>query len=116
MFEPDVNKGLQQEDLFELFRLQLKKDFESSGLDASFTDDLPNAYETLREVILVQVERLLAGGSQYFSGLLYRIDISEQQLHKYSSLHPDLNLAGALAELIIKRVLQKVILKKRFSS
>jgi hypothetical protein len=115
MFEPDLNKGLQQEDLFELFRLQLKKDFESSGLDATFTNELPNAFEELQKVILKQVEYLLSSGSQYFAGLLYRIDISEQQLHKYGNQHPDLNLAETLAELIIKRVLQKVILKKRFS-
>src|SRR6476661_2161748 len=115
MFEPDFNKGLQQEDLFELFRLQLKKDFESCGINSDFTGRLPAEYEQLRNIILVEIEKLLAGASQYLQGLLYRIDISEQQLSKYGKQHPDLNLAETIAELIIKRVLQKVILKKRFS-
>ncbi len=115
MFEPEINKGLQQEDLFELFRLQLKKDFESCGLDVTFTDDLPSIFEELQKIILKQVEYLLSGGSQYFAGLLYRIDISEQQIQRYGNDHPHLNLAETLSELIIKRVLQKVILKKRFS-
>ena len=115
MNEPDVNKGLQQEDLFELFRAQLRKDFEISGLDASFTENLPAQYAELRALILTNIERLIAGGSQYFAGLLYRVDISEAQLGKYSRQHQHLNLAETITELIIKRTLQKVILKKRFS-
>jgi hypothetical protein len=115
MLEPEVNSGLQQEDLFELFRQQLKKDFESCGIDATFTISLTPEYETLFKIILLQVERLIAGASQYFAGLLYRVDISEQQLQKHASRYPDQNLAETISELIIKRTLQKVILKKRFS-
>ena len=32
---------LQQQGLFELFRLQLKKDFEGAGLDAGFCEHIP---------------------------------------------------------------------------
>jgi hypothetical protein len=115
MFEPDVNTELQQQDLFELFRLQLKKDFESSGIDAAFADGLSAEYDALRSTVIAKVQQLLAGGSPYFTGLLYRIDISEKQLGDYSLAHHDLNLAESISELIIKRTLQKVILKKRFS-
>jgi hypothetical protein len=115
MNEPDVNRGLQQEDLFELFRLQLKKDFESCGIDSAFTDGLPAGYDALRKILLTQVEKLFVTGSQYFAGLLYRVDISEKQLARYSNEHQELNLAETITELIIKRTLQKVILKKRFS-
>lgn len=115
MSDIEVNKGLQERDLFELFRLQLKKDFEGSGLEAGFTDGLPSEYGQLRDIILRQIERLLAAGSSYLPGLLYRIDISEGQLSAHGNRNPGMNLAEVIAELIIKRTLQKVILKKRFS-
>ena len=40
---------LLKQDLFELFKIQLKKDFEGSGLNGDFADNLPSAFEDLRE-------------------------------------------------------------------
>ena len=108
MFEPDVNRGLQQEDLFELFRLQLKKDFESCGLDATFTDGLPSIFEELQKIILKQVEYLLSGGSQYFAGLLGAgiAEASEnatnlEKLNTYADGYYQLGLYALIAGVVL---------------
>lgn len=115
MEEIEVKNQLLQQDLFELFKIQLRKDFETSGLDADFVDTLPSAFELLKEVIIYQLKRILKNSYSSLSNLLYRIDVSELQIKKYQGLHKTLSFEEIVAELIIKRVLQKIILKKRFS-
>ena len=47
--------------------------------------------------------------------LLYRIDITELQIKNAALKNPELHLQFLLAELIIKRILQKVVLKELYS-
>ncbi len=115
MFEPEAIKQLQNEDLFVLFAQQLRKDFESSGLPADFVDHLSRDFETLRTQIAEVLEPLNRNHSANLPTLLYRVDLSEHQLRKYGAAEPDLSFELMLAGLIIKRILQKVILKKTFS-
>ena len=42
MEELDVNDYLIRENLFELFKIQLKKDFDSCSLSTDFIDNLPS--------------------------------------------------------------------------
>ena len=114
MEEIDIFASLQQENLFELFKSQLKKDFEGAGANADFTAQLPAGFDALKAA-LVEVLNPLAQQATALPSLLYRVDISEQQLHKYQQAHPQLSFEEMIAELIIKRVLQKVILRKTFS-
>lgn len=116
MNEPDLNRQLHSEDLFELFCAQLRKDFQGSGLNADFTENLPREFIPIRTLICKELEKIMNGSLSSLQGLLYRVDISEQQLKQYRSAESTRNYPELLAELIIKRVLQKVILKKRFSS
>lgn len=115
MEEIDVNNSLQQESLFAQFKSQLKKDFEGAGVAADFTDDLPSDLDLLKERIQQALQPLVRGNMSLLSSLFYRIDISEQQLRNYEQQHKQLSFEELAAELIIKRVLQKVILRKRFS-
>jgi hypothetical protein len=115
MEEIDLNTALARDDLFTLFKLQLKKDFESVGVNGTFIDDLPLQLEALKQCIVGALKPLQQSNANGLMSLLYRIDISETQLKNYHSSHPGLGLEELLAELIIKRVLQKVILKKKFS-
>lgn len=116
MEELDINTSLLKENLFELFKAQLKKDFESAGVNAGFTEQLPCDFEAMRQIIIAELEPMLKTGGTLVSSLLYRIDISEMQLRNYQDSHPDLSFPETLAELIIKRILQKVILKKTYSN
>ena len=47
--------------------------------------------------------------------LLYRIDITELQIKREAISYPEKNFQQILAELIVKRILQKVILKDLYS-
>jgi hypothetical protein len=111
----DVNNYLLKENLFGLFKNQLKKDFEGAGLSVDFTDDLPLGFDALKTSVMMRLEPLLKNNSTLLSSLLYRIDISEIQLQNYQRKNPSLPFDEVLAELIIKRILQKVIFKKTFS-
>jgi hypothetical protein len=115
MEEPDVNNYLLKENLFDLFKAQLKKDFESSGINGDFTDGLSTDFQALKDAVITALWPLLRGSSSGLSALLYRIDINEHQLNNYQQEHSSMQFQEVLAELIIKRILQKVILKKTFS-
>ena len=114
MEELDVNDYLIRENLFELFKIQLKKDFDSCSLSTDFIDNLPSQFELLKNSLLLELKPLLKANS-ILSNLLYRIDISELQIKNYHLKNSTINFEEVLAELIIKRILQKVILKKKFS-
>ncbi len=115
MEELDVNNYLLKENLFDLFKTQLRKDFESAGVNGVFADNLPLNFDALKIFLIQQLEPLLKSNSSLISSLLYRIDISEIQLQNYQRKNHSLSFDEVLAELIIKRILQKVILKKTFS-
>ena len=116
MEELDVNNYLFKENLFDLFTAQLKKDFEGAGVNADFTESLPRAFETLTFVLVEELKKISNNSSTLISSLLYRIDISEIQIRNYQLKNPKLDFEQTLAELIIKRILQKVILKRTYSA
>lgn len=111
MEDLEVNNYLIKENLFELFKMQLKKDFSTCGLSIDFIENLPVYFGDLKFVILQQLKPLFKTNSQ-LSNLLYRVDISEVQLKKYQPKNNPYNFEEAVAELIIKRTLQKIIFKK----
>ncbi len=105
---------LQQQGLFELFRLQLKKDFEGAGLDAGFCEHIPQEWSILKNVLQEQLTRAGKMGGRELENLLYRIDVSEEQIKRYSKLNPSISFLELVSELVIKRVLQKVVIRKNF--
>lgn len=114
MEELDVNNYLVQQNLFDLFKTQLKKDFSSCSLNVDFIEGLHADLPHLKVEIIKELEPLLKNSSQ-LSALLYRIDISEAQIKSYMDKNRSMGFEEILSELIIKRILQKVILKKKFS-
>lgn len=114
MEELDVNNYLVQQNLFDLFKTQLKKDFSSCSLSVDFINDLHADLPHLKAELIKELEPLLKNNSQ-LSALLYRIDISEAQIKSYTDKNKTMSFEEILSELIIKRILQKVILKKKFS-
>lgn len=115
MEEPDINTHFLKQNLFELFKEQLIKDFESSGISVDFAVNLPADFNALKSLITQQIQYLEQYQSNRIPILLYRIDITEAQIKKYSHLQPELSYQALLSELIIKRILQKIILKKTYS-
>lgn len=112
---PDVLHSLERPELFEKFKAQLYKDFELAGL-ADYAPKLSsNILNDVYDEVLNSVLLIERKDSTSLMTLLYRIDISQQQLKTASQTSPN-NLKQVMAELIIKRILQKVILKEKYSS
>ena len=113
--EIDSNYSLQRVDVFEKFKTQLQRDFELCG----FLDITPklssNNLEHVFNEVLKSVLTIEKKDSSSIQNLLYRIDVTELQIKKEASNHPEKNFQQILAELIVKRILQKVILKEQYS-
>lgn len=115
MEELDVNNYLVQQNLFDLFKIQLRKDFSSCSLPVDFINDLHADLPHLKAAVIKELDCLLKNSTQ-LTNLLYRIDINETQIKNYTDKNKSMGFEEILSELIIKRILQKVILKKKFSS
>ena len=103
----DVFHSLQKTDLFEKFKLQLHKDYELAGFEMYSPKIYSNNLDVITDEIyssLLKIEKASLTGIQ---NLLYRIDISEQQLRQASELNAQLNFNQVITELIIKRTLHK---------
>lgn len=115
MEELDISASLLQNDLFDLFKKQLRKDFEGSGLEGQFAEVLPPVFDLLKASLMQELHPLVRNNSSLLASLLYRVDISERQLKSYREASTGMDMEELLSELIIKRILQKIILKKKFS-
>ena len=95
---------------------QIQKEF--SFFDTTILFDNSNNYtfSYLCEQILPQVKKLILADNQKLYAFLYRIDINEAQIKKESNSNIDKPFEEIISQLIIKRCLQKVVLRKLFSS
>lgn len=100
------NKGLLRELI-----LQLNKDFRSAGIPLKLLLGKGYSFEELCHDITQAFESL---PMQTIFNLLYRVDVSEDQLKRgmpTNGVDSDL-----LVQLIVKRELQKVVIRKIYSS
>lgn len=113
---PDIKNQLSSKDLFDAFKTQLAKDFEQSNFPFDFVGTLEPNYNSIHEKIAFELQRNEKRTGFTLMSLLYRIDISEAQLKKYLVEHKSENHFNVIAELIIKRVLQKVVTKQYYKN
>ena len=113
---PDIKNQLSSKELFEAFKAQLVRDFEQSNFPADFVADLEADYHRIHEKIVSELQRSESKADFNLMNLLYRVDISETQLKKYLSESKGQSHYDVLAELIIKRVLQKAVIKRFYKS
>lgn len=112
---PDVINSLQKPDLFEKFKLQLNRDFELCGFSDHTPTFVSNDLQEVFDAVLKAVINLEHKGSTHLMNLLYRIDLTEKQIKSASLQNPETPFQHLIAELIIKRILQKVIIKEQYS-
>lgn len=110
----NIRNQLRHKDLFEKFKVQLAKDFEQSNFSAEFVAGLEPDYSTILEIIARELKRNEKKSETNLMQLLYRVDISEAQLKSYLNERGEDDHFNILAELIIKRVLQKVVIKQYY--
>lgn len=112
---PELHSHLQKKDLFADFKTQLKKDFEECNCDIGFVEMLKPDFEDIRARLATEL-RLNDKRSLFnLQQLLYRVDIQEKQLSNYLKQHAGEDYLEVVAELIIKRILQKIVLRNYFS-
>ncbi len=113
---PTIKNQLSSNDLFDAFKRQLIKDFEQSNFPADFVVGLKPEYSSILEKIAVELQRNEHKTDFNVPQLLYRIDISEAQLKRYLTENINESYFKVIAELIIKRVLQKVVTKQFYKN
>lgn len=109
-----LNDQLSRKDLFDAFKVQLAKDFQQSNFSADFVETLEPDYSLIYEAIMRELQRSQKWADADVMKLLYRVDISEAQLKRYLDKHPHEHHLNTIAELIIKRELQKVVIKEYY--
>lgn len=113
---PNIKNQLSSKDLFDAFKTQLIRDFEKSNFPTDFVAALEPNYNIIHEKIADELQRSEKRTGFNVMQLLYRIDISETQLKKYLNEKGNENHFNVIAELIIKRVLQKVVTKQYYKN
>lgn len=113
---PEIKSQLSSKELFDAFKRQLVRDFEQSNFPADFVEALEPDYRVIHEKIAFELQRNEKKSDFNLMQLLYRIDISEAQLKKYLFEYKNDNYFNIIAELIIKRVLQKVVIKQFYKN
>jgi len=96
----------------EKFKAQVHKDFELAGVLQYLPFLETRTLEELQQSFYRSVMALETGNS--LKNLLYRIDLTEKQIAAAAREQPGKPLQLVLAELMIKRILQKVVLKERY--
>ena len=111
---PEIKNQLSRTELFDAFKKQLAKDFQQSNFAVEFVDALEPEYSTIHQKIVFELQR--NENNADLMNLLYRVDISEAQLKRYLGEAKEVNHFSVLSELIIKRELQKVVIKQYYKS
>lgn len=111
---PTIKDQLNSKDLFDAFKVQLIRDFEKCNFPTDFVPALQPSYSIIHEKILEELQQSEKRPGFNVMQLLYRVDISESQLKKYLDEKGNENHFSVIAELVIKRVLQKVVTKQYY--
>ena len=95
---------------------QIIKDFEMFGMEVKFSGNAYNAYEELFDQIEPHIKKMVDSNRQKFLGILYRIDLSDEQIQKAVNSNSSEPFSVIVTDLIIKRELQKVVIRNHYKS
>ena len=105
-----------RQDLIEKVVTQIKKDFNWFSFEIVFTGKRETPYQELFVQVLPLIEELLNNDYAKLLALLYRIDIEEEMLNRTLKLHNHADTDEIITDLILKRELQKVLIREMYSS
>jgi len=103
-------------DLLEKVVEQIKKDFNWFNFEITFTGKGESPYQELYVQILPLIEELLNDDYPKLMAMLYRIDLDEEFLNKKLKENHHSDTDEVITDLILKRELQKVIIRDAYSS
>lgn len=111
---PDISNYSNRIDLIKATAEQIIKDFDMFGLEITFSGNAYDAYRELFEQIEPHINQLLHSNRSKFMGILYRIDLSDEQIKKAVENNSSASFSAIISDLIIKRELQKVVIKNQY--
>jgi hypothetical protein len=110
----DLSIYINRLDLIKDTANQIIKDFDMFGMEIKFSGNAYNAYEELFEQIEPNINKLIQSNQQKFMGILYRIDLSDEQIKKAVTENSIEPFSCIVTDLIIKRELQKVVIRNHY--
>lgn len=103
-------------DLLEKVVVQLKKDFNWFSFEITFKGDKETPYQELYNQILPLIDEMLNDDFPKLTAILYRIDLDEDFLDRKLRENSHSDTDEVITDLILKRELQKVIIRELYSS
>jgi endonuclease III-like uncharacterized protein len=120
MHLPSLNEGVEaflpffnKKEIFTAFILQLNKDLQRAAINLEFSENRLYDLNMLCELIAGALEAAVKRSDFNLQQAFYIIDIDENTAKEL--LSNDENTYKSLSFLIVKRILQKIILRKVFS-
>lgn len=74
------------------------------------------SYEQLRAILVRRIEELIESDFEHLMWILYRIDVAESRLKKTLAEFPEAPPAEIITDMVIKRQLEKVETRRKYSS
>tara|TARA_R110001592_G_scaffold106824_1_gene299428 strand:- start:507 stop:878 length:372 start_codon:yes stop_codon:yes gene_type:complete len=113
----DLSVYYNRTDLLEKVVAQIQKDFNWFSFEITFSGkEEISPYQELFQQILPLVDEMLNDDYIKLMSLLYRIDIEEDFLNRKLKENAQADTDEVITDLIIKRELQKVIIKEMYSA
>jgi hypothetical protein len=103
-------------DLLEKVVEQIKKDFDWFNFDIIFKGSEESPYQELYNQILPLIDELLNDDYPKLMAMLYRIDLDEEFLNRKLKESKQVDTDEVITDLILKRELQKVIIREMYST
>ncbi|MFC2176307.1 hypothetical protein ACFLR1_05000 [Bacteroidota bacterium] len=110
----DIERYMQSIELLTEVIAQINKDFQLNGFDVAFSGKGETAYAELTSELTPAIEYLLEKQPSRFWNLLYSIDLDESKVKKIL-FGTEQNSIDQLTDLILKRELQKVVIRRFYT-
>lgn len=95
---------------------QVNKDFRLQGFDVEFSGEGETAYKELTDQLKPVIEYMLENQTEKFWNLVYGIDLSEVKVRRILfGKDEEIDAIQELTDLILKRELQKVVIRLHYS-
>lgn len=95
---------------------QINKDFRLNGFEVEFSGEGETAYHELSTQLAPVIDYMLEHQTETFWNLIYSIDLNENRVKQILFGDDEVeNAIGQLTDLILKRELQKVVIRHFYS-
>jgi hypothetical protein len=109
-----VHQYFTDKNLLEQVVEQLKKDFNWYNIAITFTGKYTTPYQELFEQIYPHIDNMMVEEYEKLLNIMYRIDLDEHKITAYLKQNPMADTSEVITDLILKRELQKVVIRNLY--